>query len=150
MTKAPSLEELSELKKFVETQQSTLPQSTVDVLLRLLGVYSGFLQSASRAKNTLSRLREAMGLTAKSERGGRAGSGVGEQTTLEVDNLSPAQKEILAELQKKRAITLKEKIDYDKKIRSFIPKPKVAEQLEFALSSEMMFSELASHRAAEV
>ncbi len=126
-----------------------MPVATVDVLLRLLGVYAGFLQSASRAKNTLSRLREAMGLTAKSERGGRGLAASKEQSALDVGNLSPAQKELLLDLQRKRAIAHQEKIDYDKKIRIFKPKAKAPKQLEFALSSEMMFSEPTSHRESE-
>jgi transposase len=151
LTKAPSQEELSELKKFVETHKSELPTATVDVLLRLLGVYAGFLSSALRAKNTLSRLREAMGLTAKSERGGRKDPGTGEnQAALEMESLSPLQKEVLAELQKKRAIANKEKADYDKKIRILKPKPQKPDQLEFALSTEMLFSEPTSARQDEM
>lgn len=148
MTKAPSQQELSDLKKFVELNRSQIPDSTVDVLLRLLGVYAGFLQSAQRAKNTLSRLREAMGLSPKSERGGREQPSE-EQATLNVDNLSPQQKELLAELQRRRAVALKEKIEYDKKIRLLIPKAKIPEQLEFALATEMMFSSPSSDRASK-
>ena len=146
MTKAPSQQELSDLKKFVESNKGVFPEASVDVFLRMYGVYAGFLQSAARAKNTLSRLREAMGLTPKSERGGRSIGLPENQAALDVENLSPAQKEVLLELQRKRAIVLKEKVDYDKKIRILKPKSKAPEQLEFALSSEMMFSEPTGHR----
>ena len=70
MTKAPSHQELNDLKIFVQAKKAELPEATVDVLMRLLGVYAGFLETAAKAKNTLSRLREAMGLMPKSECGG--------------------------------------------------------------------------------
>jgi hypothetical protein len=149
VTNAPSQQELNDLKKFVEANKSDLPEATVDVFLRLLGVYAGFLQSAARAKNTLSRLREAMGLTPKSERGGQDNIQNEAQATLPIDNLSEAQREILTELEKKRAQALKEKVDYDKQIRRLKPKERVAEQLEFAMPDEMMFSEPSSHRENE-
>ncbi len=150
MKNAPSHQELNDLKLFVEANKSELPTSTVDVLLRLLGVYAGFLQSAQRAKNTLSRLREAMGLMPKSERGGRDnGQMEPAQSLVDEATLSPAQQEVLAELRKKRNQALKEKIDYDKKINVLKPKDRAPEQLEFAMSSEMMFSEPSSLRGNE-
>jgi hypothetical protein len=146
MTRVPSREELSYLKKFVEEHKTEFPAPVVDVLLNVLVIYAGFLQSASRAKNTLSRLREAMGLTPKSERGGRATNLPADQGPMEVENLSSAQKDVLLVLQKKRALALKEKTDYDKQIRQLKPKVRKPSQLEFALASEMMFSEPASFR----
>ena len=107
----------------------------------MLSVYSGFLQSASRAKNTLSRLREAMGITPKSERGGQSTGSNEPQATFALGNLSPEQRETLTVLETKRAEVVREKADYDKKIRALKPRAKVPEQMEFALASEMLFSE---------
>jgi hypothetical protein len=107
----------------------------------------GVFYSALRAqKNTLSRLREAMGLTPKSERGSQLSCEQEEQTTFALENLSPAQKELLAVLEAKRALVQKEKRDYDKQILALKPKVKEPRQLEFALASEMMFCEPASFR----
>jgi hypothetical protein len=125
-----------------------LPAATVDVLLRLLSIYASFLQSAARAKNTLSRLREAMGITPKSERGGRNSGSVNEEPAA-LENLSPAQQVLLAELEVKRNKARNEKLGYDKKIRILKPKIKVAEQLEFAMPAELMFSEPSSLRSDE-
>ena len=92
MTKAPSHEELNRLKNFVDENKANIPPDLSDVFLRLIGVYSGFLQSTSRAKNTLSRLREAMGLTPKSERGGQV------STVAEVDPQIEFQAEELTQI----------------------------------------------------
>jgi hypothetical protein len=140
---------LNELKKFAEANRANWPAATTDVFFRLLSVYAGFLQGAARAKNTLSRLREAMGITPKSERGGRDKDQADEQAVIALENLTPEQQALLAVLEKKRDRARKEKFDYDKKIRSLKPKPKVHEQLEFALASEMMFSEPSSLRGNE-
>lgn len=143
---APSHLELNEARIFLEANNAHFPATTVDVLLRVLGVYAGFLSSASRAKNTLSRLREAMGLTPKSERGGKLSGQGEEQATFFLENLSPAQKEALLVLEAKRALAHRERLDYDRKIRALKPKAGAPGQLEFALASEMMFSEPASLR----
>jgi len=145
LTKIPSQEELNDLKRFFEDNKSTLPESAVDVLSRMMTVYESFLESKQKAKNTLNRLREAMGITPKSERGAQNSHQI-DQTALPLENLTPAQQELLAELEKKRALALKEKADYDKQIRKIKPKVKVAEQLEFTMSDEMMFSEPSSVR----
>ena len=112
---APSHQELNDVRIFLETNDAKIPVKTVDVLLRMLSVYSGFLQSASRAKNTLSRLREAMGITPRSERGGQKTGSSEAQATFAIENLSPEQREMLAVLETKRAEIAREKADYDKK-----------------------------------
>ncbi len=137
------------MKKFAEANRANWPAATTDVFFRLLSVYGSFLQGAARAKNTLSRLREAMGITPKSERGGRDKDQADEQAALALENLTPEQQALLAVLEKKRDRARREKFDYDKKIRGLKPKPKVPEQLEFALASEMMFSEPSSLRGNE-
>ena len=150
MTKqVPSHQELNDAKAFLEANKANLPLPTVDILLRVLGIYTGFLQGASRAKNTLSRLREAMGITPKSERGGQNAIPGEVQEIFPIENLSPAQKETLAALEIKRAEAHRQKIDYDKEIRALMPKENAPEQLEFVLTSEMMFSEPASLREKE-
>lgn len=149
MIKIPSHEELNDLKNFADTNKGNWPEATSDVFFRLLGVYAEFMQSAKRAKNTLNRLREAMGLTPKSERGGREQDG-SQQVPLAVDeSLTPAQQELLLELEKKRNLARREKAEYDRKIRALKPKVKIKEQLEFALAGEMMFSEPSSLRGIE-
>lgn len=147
--KAPSHQELSEAKILLEANNAILPAPTADTLLRVLGVYSGLLLSASRAKNTLSRLREAMGLTPKSERGKQITGLSSVQATFAPENLSPAQKEALAVLEAKRAQANKEKLDYDRQIRALKPKVKAPGQLEFALESEIIFSDPATLRENE-
>ena len=146
---APSHQELSEAKIFLENNPANFPAPIADVLLRVLGVYAGFLQSAWRAKNTLSRLREAMGITPKSERGGQNTGNSESQSTFQFENLSSVQKEVLAMFETKRAEAHKEKTDYDKKIRAIKPKVQEPRQLEFDLTSEMLFSEPASLREQE-
>jgi hypothetical protein len=146
---APSAEELKEARLFLESSESKIPQTMAVVLLRVLGIYGGFLLSASRAKNTLSRLREAMGLTPSSERGSQLSRQPEEQTAFALDNLSPAQKELLSVLEAKRALAQKEKRDYDKQILALKPKVQQPRQLEFALASEMIFCEPASFRQKE-
>jgi transposase len=145
----PSHQELSEAKILLEANNAILPAPTADTLLRVLGVYSGLLLGASRAKNTLSRLREAMGLTPKSERGKQITGSSSVQATFASENLSPAQKEVLAVLEAKRAQANKEKLDYDRQIRALKPKVKAPGQLEFALESEVLFSDPASLRENE-
>lgn len=143
-TEAPSHQELNDAKIFLEAG-GNVPEPIADVLLRVLGVYEGLLQSDSRAKNTLSRLREAMGITPKSERG-RLNTGSAVVSTSEIENLSPAQREVLTVLEAKRAQAQKEKTEYDRKIRALKPKTEEPRQLELALVSEMMFSEPAALR----
>ena len=148
----PSPQELNDVKAYLEGNRANLPVPVVDVLLRVLGVYGGFLLSTSRAKNTLSRLREAMGLSPKSERGGqKTDSDVNlVQPTFAPENLSPGQQQVIAALEAKRAQAHKEKLDYDKQIRALKPRPNIPRQLEFTLSSEMIFSEPASLREDEI
>jgi Transposase IS66 family len=141
---APSHQELSEARIFLETNSGILPESTANVLLRVLRIYASLLLSAGRAKNTLSRLREAMGISPKSERGGKLSESNQVQATFEPKDLSPAQKEALAVLQAKRDQAHREKLDYDKQIRALNPKPKGPTQLEFDLVSETLFSEPAA------
>jgi hypothetical protein len=116
LTSAPTQEELNKARRFLEDNSGSLPDSIADVLLRMLGVYGGFLQSASRAKNTLSQLREAMGLQVKSERGKTDTAGEA-QVLFAFENLSPLQQEQLAAFEQKRAVARKESADYAKRIR---------------------------------
>ena len=150
MTKAPSNEELNRLKKFVNENGASLPQELSDVLLRLLGVYAGFLQSTAKAKNTLSRLREAMGLTPKSERGGKNATvaEIGPQIDFANEELTPLQRELLIEIEKKREVARRETAQYAARIRKLKGKGRKSSlQLEFALECEMMFSHPPSDRA---
>ena len=148
MTKAPSHEELNRLKKFVDENGASLPSELSDVLLRLLGVYSGFLQSTAKAKNTLSRLREAMGLSPRSERGSQLAVAAGPQIEFTADELTPLQQELLIEIEKKREVARRESALYAKRIRKLKGRGvKSSQQLEFALECEMMFSHPPSERA---
>jgi hypothetical protein len=149
LTKAPSHEELKQLKVFVNDNKDKIPGEMADVLNRLLGVYAGFLLSAQTAKNTLSRLREAMGLLPKSERGRGAGIvGNEAQASLATEELTPLQQELLAEMNKKKAEALSQARDYAKEIRRLKPKLQDPLQLGFALECEMMFSEPPGSRAS--
>jgi hypothetical protein len=143
LTKAPSIDELKRLKSFVDENKANLPPDLNDVLSRLLGVYSGFLMSTSRAKNTLSRLREAMGLTPKSERGGQVPT-VAEmppQVEGRAEELTPLQRELLIEIEKKRDVARRATAQYTTRIRKLKGKAgKSPQQLEFALECEVMFS----------
>jgi hypothetical protein len=139
VTKAPSREELNSLREFVDKNETNLPLEIAEVLVRVLGVYEGFLQSDRRAKNTLSRLREAMGLMSKSERGSQIVNEA--QSSFAPEDLTPLQQEQLKELEQKQAESKKEAADYLRRIRALRPKVKIPEQLEFALESEMMFSD---------
>ena len=150
MTKAPSHEELNRLKNFVDENKANIPPDLNDVFLRLLGIYSGFLQSTSSAKNTLSRLREAMGLTPKSERGGQVATvaEMSPQAEFQTEELTPLQRELLIEIEKKRDVARRETAQYTTRIRKLKGKAaKSSRQLEFALECEMMFSNPPNERA---
>ena len=151
MKKAPSHEELKRLKEFVNDNKNAIPGEMADVLDRLLGIYAGFLLSTQTAKNTLSRLREAMGLMPKSERGqGAAVSGVEPQVSFAEEDLTPLQRELLVELERKKSLARKEAARYAKSIRKIKPTLRASGQLQFALECEMMFSEPPSSRKAQV
>ena len=151
MKKAPSPEELKHLKDFVNNNKDVIPCEIADVLNRLLGVYAGFLLSAVTAKNTLSRLREAMGLIPKSERGqGDAAIALDAQTSFADEDLTPLQQELLKELERKKNLARKEAAQYAKQIRKLKPAARAPDQLQFALECEMMFSEPPSTRETNV
>jgi len=125
-----------------------MPREMVDVLNRLLGVYAGFLLSSSTAKNTLSRLREAMGLLPKSERGQGAVT-VESEAPIADEDLTPLQRELLVELERKKSLAREEAASYTKRIRKLNPAVRAGSgQLQFALECEMMFSEPPSSREA--
>lgn len=143
----PTKDELNEARKWLEANRNELPQAIFWTLLRMLAVYSAFAQSAAKAKQTLARLREAMGIKPKSERGSSLGAGESsKQEPLSLEEMTPSDREQYELIKTKRDQMLLSLADYNRNLRILLPKPKAFEQLELDLvsASELMFSEKAS------
>ena len=141
----PTQDEIKQLMIWLDTK-SEVPENIKSTILKILRVYKNLLKGSQKARQTLQRLREAMGISPKSERGRALQSQ--QKALLEMSEESKEYEE----LQKKRAELLKEKTQYDKRLKELKPRPKNPEQLEFDLASttEAMFSHPLSDRHQSV
>jgi hypothetical protein len=148
LQKAPSKDEINQLREWLETSKDSLPPTIVEILMRMLTVYSAFAQSASKAKQTLARLREAMGIARRSERGHGAGASPEgkDQQAMSLEDLSPEDRAKYEEMKRKRDQMRASSAGYDRKLKSLMSDSKSPEQLELDLTaaSEQMFLEKAS------
>ena len=136
----PSRDEIDTAQSWLQANKSNIPEAIFLTLTRLLFVYSSLCQSVKKAKHTLTRLREAMGIIPKSERGKSDKPNL--QETLKIEDLSPEDLEQYNKIQAKRQRALKEAAEYSAELRAIIPALKNPEQLEFSLTNplEMVFS----------
>jgi hypothetical protein len=143
---APSKEELQSLNTWVTAHKADLPPGVVATLIQLLSVVAALLQGQSKAKETLKRLREAMGILPRSERGKTDKNQADAQGSFDLGNLSAEEQEKYQEMQRKRNRALREAAQYQRKLKSLAAK--VPEQLEFELADpfEMVFSWPTSER----
>ncbi len=150
---ALSKDEINEVRKWLEESKASIPQRVFGMLMRVLAIYMAFTSSASRAKQTLARLREAMGILPKSERGRlQSTTDAGEsQESLLLEALSPEDREQYERIKKKRDEMRTNTALYNRELGRILPKPKAPDQLELDLvsASELMFSEKSSSDASQ-
>ena len=144
--KALSQNELCAVAAWIENEKSALPEDIRSFLIRLLAIYGNLILGALRAKQTLARLREAMGISPKSERGSQKPKTAQE---IESSQLSMAgewteeERARFAVIQKKRAALNLQKGEYDQALKALRGKLRViGPQLELNLAkpNEMLFS----------
>ena len=102
---APSKDEINEVRTWLEQNKASVPQSIFEILIRMLAVYAAFAQSASKAKATLRRLREAMGLLPKSDHGKSQNVlalTASSQDSLLLDEMTPEDQQQYDQIKKKR------------------------------------------------
>lgn len=147
--KAPSQEEIAQLRAWFEANKAEVPKSIVEILIRMLVIYMSLAQSVVKSKQTLTRLREAMGILPKSERG-RSAKLKACQTELNLEGMSEAERKQYEQIQKKRRQALNEAAQYARELKKLCPE-KLPEQLEFDLADplEMVFSTPSSERHRE-
>ena len=111
--------EFTQLKAWLDTHPSGLPESLRAVIERLLVQYLWLLKSAARAKETLRTLRVAMGFILKSERGAQliaAAQKAGDQPGNDQGSEDPVE----AELRRKRDRASYQKSYYQAKLRRHV------------------------------
>ena len=141
---ALSQNELCAVAAWIEHEKSALPAEIHGFLIRLLAVYGNLILGALRAKQTLARLREAMGISPKSERGSQKSKKETESIELTMQpEWSSEERENFLALQKKRAALNLQRKEYDQELKALRGKLKViGPQLELNLAkpNEMLFS----------
>lgn len=148
MPPAPTKDDLNQLRSWLEAHKADLPPSIVETLMRILTLHAAFAQSTTKAKQTLARLREAMGILPRSERG-RAGMTSPESTpqnAMKLEDLSPEDRAKYEELRIKREQMRVSSYRYTRDLKALLPLPRHPHQLELdlAAASEQMFLEKAS------
>jgi len=148
MTSAPTREELQNLKTWAGENKSVLPPPESKTLLQVLDVFNELSQSKKKAQETLKRLREAMGILPKSERGKSDSAPKDVEAEKNLENMSPEEREQYEAIRKKRTRARGEVAKYSAKLKSLCPPPKSPEQLELPLdeASEIVFSSPTSER----
>ena len=142
---AVSKQELIGLMAWVKTADN-IPVEVKTGLNRIFAVYSNLVQGASRAKKTLTTLRQAMGIIAKSERGKSLKPETQSQVVAEpvsTEGWDPEKLEKFKELQNKMKELKRQKSDYQRMLKSLGKTPCTEpEQMSFELArpSEMLFS----------
>ena len=151
---APSKDEIQQLQAWLKENKASLPPFVFDTLTRTLFFYAGLAQSASKAKQTLARLREAMGILPKSERGKSDKPALESQLSASLealDSLSVEDRARLEAIRLKQRSAMAEAAAYAKELKGLLPPAKCPEQLEFQLADpfEMVFSSKSSERKGE-
>jgi len=131
---APTTDEFKQVMEWVDSQPN-IPENILTCLKKILSVYLGLVKGAGRAKQVLHVLRQAMGITPKSERGSQ-------DTQLAFQAIDLETQRKIDEIKQKKALAENQKRSYQDQLDQLIPRPKIASQLEFDLESpgEMMFS----------
>jgi len=139
---APSNKEINDVIIWLDSKPS-IPENILDCLRKIIAVYSNLIKGATRAKQVLHSLRQAMGILPKSEKGS------GEQ--LVFPELDPKTQDLVNELRMKKAEVEQQRRHYQGQLDKLVPLPKVPEQLEFNLGSpnEMLFSFPSSDRKGQ-
>ena len=148
MTSAPTREELQNLKTWAGENRSVLPPPEGKTLGQVLDVYDELAQSKRKSQETLKRLREAMGILPKSERGKSDSALSNIEAEKNLANMSPEELEQYEAIRKKRNRARGEAAKYAAELKSLCPPPKSPEQLELPLAEafEMVFSSPTSER----
>lgn len=148
MTAAPSRENLQNLHTWVIDHKEVFPQPIGSTLTQVLDVYGEFAKSAKKAQETLKRLREAMGILPKSERGKTDVALKKPEAAIDLESLTPEEREQYELIRKKRDRARSEAAGYGAQLRKLRPKPKAPEQMEFDLADafEMVFSSPSGER----
>src|SRR5271165_3315206 len=132
--------DLEEIKAWLKVNQAQMPESVGNNLAKMLRIYAELSKGAAKAKQVLLMLRQAMGILPKSEKG---------SSEIDTSKLTLEQLQELADLKKKRDQSAFEKRDYQRKIKSLLPKPKNFKQLELLPAEELIFSTPTSARQDE-
>ncbi len=141
--KAPTKDELKEIAKWYEANKASVPERIGGIIARLLACYLSLSQSKAKAAQVLTRLREAMGILPKSERGkSDKAKQLPENSQGELQALSPEGRARYDEIQKKHREALLAAAEYRADLRKLRPMPKNPEQLELAIDDafERVFS----------
>lgn len=150
---APSRDEIKELRDWLLINKKDLPLMVANTLESMLELYLGMAQSSAKSKQMLARLREAMGILPKSERGKSDSLNKTSNENLELDlaKMSIEEREQYEKIKAKREKALKEAAEYKRELKQLRPRPKNVEQLEFELADayEMVFSQPLSERKPE-
>lgn len=140
---APTKDELKQIGKWFEENKALVPQPIGAMIVRLLACYMSLSQSKAKAKQVLLRLREAMGILPKSERGkSDKPKPFPEASQGELQTMSPEERAQYEAIQKKRRDALSAAAEYKADLRKLRPPPKNPEQLELAIDDalERVFS----------
>jgi hypothetical protein len=142
MMTAPSKEDLQNLSVWAIENRPMMPPPVNQTLTQVLESYSEFGKSAKKAQETLKRLREAMGILPKSERGKTDRAVSKPEDNVQLESLTPDERAQYESIRKKRDRAKKEAAQYGQKLRQLLPPPKSPEQMEFHLADafEMVFS----------
>lgn len=140
---AISKQELIGLLFWLKTAEN-LPEKIRAGLNQMFAVYSNLVQGPARAKQTLTTLRQAMGILPKSERG-KSLKPVPDPTPApeSTADWDPEKRRQFQEIQTRRGELSRQKREYDRMLKSLGPRPAThTEQLSFELArpNEMLFS----------
>ncbi len=150
---APSKDDIKELKSWLSANKKDLPLAVANTLEGMLELYLGMSQSSAKSKQMLARLREAMGIVPRSERGktDNLNKAVDQNLELDLAKMSPEEREHFEKIKAKRSSVLSEAARYSRELKQLRLCPKKPEQLEFELADayEMVFSQAPSGRRSE-
>jgi hypothetical protein len=153
---ALSKAEFTELKTWVSKPDSHVPHPVKGFIQRMMAVYWGCVQGKGQAQQTLTQLRQSMGILPRSERGRQdsvfqggivapaaavPGKAAGEPSEIPMDEATRAQYELI---RKKKADSQRQSRGYGRELKKIEKRFKnaIPEQLLFDLArpNEMLFS----------
>jgi hypothetical protein len=129
---APSREDLKNLKTWLAENKSALPSQVGQTLTEILEAYAEFTKSLKKAQEMLKRLREAMGILPKSERG-KSDCEKKPEAGIDLESLTGEEREQYENIRKKRDSARQEARKYADELKKICPPPKLPEQLELPL-----------------